>query len=127
SSLVLVTNANATGTDSSYAARVVLEAVGGNNYAISLGGGGGDYNLSVTPPATAGTCARFTGLNPLPDGSCRLVFRTGASSRWKLEYSNDLLNWQRTGFSLLPNGFYDVQDTLGRESPRSFYRLSTDP
>ncbi len=128
-SLVPVASDSFGGNDSTYAARIVLNATDGVTYALevtTLVGSGGELNLSISPPALPGTPAGFVGMVRETDGAYSLQFETGASLSYRLESSADLLFWGREGASYLPHGRYTVRVYPAENGSNQFFRLKSE-
>lgn len=100
-------------SDTSYSARVTLDAVAGTSYTIGVSAVAifaGELRLCISPPNPPST-AEFEAITagPRPPGfpddavSLHLQFRTGSGSRWRIESSTNLATWQPASQQFLPN------------------------
>jgi hypothetical protein len=136
-------------SDTSYSARVTLDAVAGTSYTIGVSAvaiRAGELRLCISPPNPPST-AEFEAITPgpsppgFPDNAVSLLlrFRTGSGSRWRIESSTNLATWQPASQQFLPNCRLDFTISnagmrlVGQHDyewyvlPHLFFRLGSAP
>lgn len=126
-SLTSIASNQFSGSDTTYCAQVMINAISGQTYAIrttTVGGIGGDNNLSIVPKSDEGTPLELLDFQVNQDDELEFLFMSNDTSLSELQSSNDLNGaWTSSFGKFLSNGLYKVT----RPRPEDniyFYRFS---
>ena len=128
--LNLVASDTFNGQNTTYAARVDIEAIGGTTYAVAVStvlGSGGDCSLCIAPRAMPELQPRFDAITIQPDGSYHLRFTTGPTNNWMIEASANYVDWESFGPAFPSRCSLETTERTETIFPHRFYRLKAQP